>query len=149
MSLNSAKTPYTLPATAGIIPPDTAPQELPGRILDCEATGVLFGKGSGAGPINVTVPWYCELIDMIVHSQAVHASGTCQAKHGVGGTAITDAVVCAAANTVIRAATINPAQSKFIPGEIVSLALANTPDVRVTLVFKRYQTTDQSNADGS
>jgi hypothetical protein len=150
MSVNPSSNPYTLDASrAATLPQAVAPSEIPSRLLDCEAQGTLFAKGSGAGPINVTVPWYCELIDMSVHSQGAHASGTCQAKHGVGGTAITDAVIAAVANTVIHAATIDPAQSKFVPGEILSLAFTNTPDVRVALVFKRYQTVGQTNPDGT
>jgi len=147
MALNPGGNPYIIQSASP--PQGVWPEELAGRVLDCEAECTLFSKGSGAGPINVTIPWYCELIDMIVHSQAVHASGTVQAKHGVGGTAITDAVVAASANTVIHAATIDPAQSKFVPGEICSLALASTPDVRVALVLKRYQTFGQTNPDGT
>ena len=147
MPVNNSS-PYTLDA-ARVAAFSPGVGELPSRILDCEAECSLFALGSGAGPINVKVPWACELIDMVVHSQAVHASGTVQAKHGVGGTAITDAVVAAAAKTVIHCATIDPAQSKFVPGEILSLALANTPDVRVAMIFKRFQTVRQTNADGT
>jgi hypothetical protein len=147
MSVNPSS-PYTIdPARAASIAPGLG--ELPSRILDCEAECTLFAKGSGAGPINVTIPWNCELIDMVVHTQAAHASGTVTAQHGVGGTAITDAVIAAVAKTVIHCATIDPAQSKFVPGEILSLALANTPDVRVGMIFKRYQTVGQTNPDGT
>ena len=147
MALNKSNA-YTLPlARVSTLTPIL--EELPSRILDCEGQCTMFAKGSGAGPINVTIGWSCELIDMVVHSQGTHASGTVQAEKGVGGAAITDSVAAAVANTVIHCATIDPAQSKFTPGQVLSLALANTPDVRVALVFKRYQTATQSNPDGT
>ncbi len=147
MAANPGGNPYLMQSASQ--PAGAWPEELAARVLDAEAVCTLYGVGSGAGPINVQVPWQCELIDMVVHSQGAHASGTVQAKHGIGGTAITDAVVAAVANTVIRCATIDPAQSKFVPGEICSLALGSTPAVRVSLIFKRYQTPGQTNADGT
>ena len=96
MALNKSNA-YTLPLErVSTLTPIL--EELPSRILDCESECTLFAKGSGAGPINVTIGWSCELIDMVVHSQGTHASGTVQAKKGVGGTAITDAVIAAVAN---------------------------------------------------
>ena len=149
MGVNPASQPFTLeaeraaPATQGGFA-----SEIPGRLLDCEAEGTLFAIVT-SGNVDVTIPWNCELIDMTIICTASHASGSIQAKTAGGANVITDAVVCATVKNITRAGQIDTTYSKFAAGGSLRLVTANTPAGRVTLYFKRYQSPNQSNADGT
>ena len=119
------------------------------RLLDAEAEGTLYAMVV-SGNVDVVVPWACELCDMTVICTAAHASGTIQAKQG--SNVITDAVICAVAGVVTRVGSIAQTGANFnifAAGAKLTLVTANTPAGKVTLNFKKYQTSDNSNPDGT
>lgn len=61
------------------------------------------------GAIDIEIPHPFELIDVIVQCRATNASGTAQIRKGA--TAITDAMIMAVDKVIVRAGTIDDAQS--------------------------------------
>lgn len=68
---------------------------------------IITADATGEVAIPVTFP--CKVVDVIVECTAANANGTLTLKKG--GTAITDAIICAVDKVVTRAGTIDDAQS--------------------------------------
>ena len=69
--------------------------------------------------VSVTIPFAMEVIDVVVQCTASNGSGTLILKKG--STAVTDAIACATDKAIVRAGTIDDAQSTFAAGEAVSI----------------------------
>ena len=76
-------------------------------------------KGDATGELAVTVPFACEIMDVIVQARATSGSGTLTLK--AGANAITDAIVCAVDTTITRAGTINDIYSTLASGATVTV----------------------------
>ena len=90
---------------------------------------------SAAG-VTFTVPFDCTVLDIIVQARATVSSGTVTLTNGA--VAVSSAIAMETNKTIVRAATIDPAVSKFIKDAsfgIVTNAAADRGIVRL-LVLK-------------
>lgn len=85
---------------------------------------------------SVTVPFACEVVDVIVQSRAASASGTATLRKVT--TAISDAMVMAVDKVIVRAGTIDDAQSSLSAGDDLNVITNGANDRGlVTIVCKR------------
>lgn len=84
----------------------------------------------------IPIPFACKVIDVIVQARTANVGGTLLVKKS--STAITDAIICAVDKTIVRASTIDDAQSTLAEGANVSV-VANGAGVRglITLIVRR------------
>lgn len=86
--------------------------------------------------VSVSVPFACEVIDVIVQSRAASASGTATVRKAT--TAISDAIVMAVDAVVTRAGTIDDAQSTLAAGDDLNVITNGANDRGlVQIVCKR------------
>ncbi len=84
---------------------------------------------------TVPIPFACEVVDVIVQARATSGNGTATLKKG--STAITDAIVMATDKVVVRAGTIDDAQSTLKEGDAVSVDCANAADRGLVTILVR------------
>lgn len=72
-----------------------------------------------AGVSLITVPFDCEVIDVIVQAQGASANGTMTLTDGTSD--ITDAITCAVDKTVTRAGTIDDSKSSLSSGDTLEV----------------------------
>lgn len=91
----------------------------------------VFPDGSNTPPFN------CEIVDASVQCRKTSGGGTVVVKKDT--TAITDAMICAVLKTVVRAGTIDVAQSSLVAGTsaITITTVGATTWGLVTLVVRR------------
>jgi hypothetical protein len=80
---------------------------------------VVDVTADATGEKTIPIPFACEVIDAIVMCTASSAGGTLTVKKG--STAITDAMICAVDKVIVRAGTIDDAQSTLAEGDAVSV----------------------------
>lgn len=98
--------------------------------LEAEVTADATGGQS------ITVPFACEVVDVIVECRAANGSGTLTLKKGA--TAITDAIVCAVDKVVARAGTIDDAQSALAAGDDLNVDANGAGDRgKITVLIRR------------
>jgi hypothetical protein len=86
--------------------------------------------------VSFTIPFACEIVDVIVQARATSGSGTATVRKVT--TAITDAIVMAVDTTIVRAGTINDAQSTLAAGDNVNVITnGGTDRGLITLVCVR------------
>lgn len=86
--------------------------------------------------VSFTIPFACEVIDIIVQARATSGSGTATVRKAT--TAISDAMVMAVDTTIVRAGTIDDAQSTLAAGDDVNVITNGANDRgTVTLVCRR------------
>ncbi len=98
-------------------------------ILTCSITADATGEKA------VTIPFACEVVDVIVQSRATSGSGTATLK--AGSNAITDAIVMAADTVITRAGTINDAYSTLAAGATVTVDTNGANDRGLVSVIVR------------
>jgi len=84
---------------------------------------------------TVPIPFKCEVIDVIVQARATSGGGTATLKKG--STAITDAIVMATDKAIVRAGTIDDAQSSLNEGDAVSVDAAGANDRGLVTILVR------------
>lgn len=85
---------------------------------------------------SVTVPFACEVVDVIVQARATSGSGTATVR--VSTNAISDAIVMAVDTTIVRAGTINDAYSTLAAGDSLNVITNGANDRGlVEIVVKR------------
>lgn len=93
------------------------------EIYDASASGFYYlycnVNVDATGELPVTVPFACEVMDVIVQCRAANAGGTLTLKKGA--TAITDAIICAVDKVITRVGTIDDAQSTLAAGDTVTV----------------------------
>ncbi len=99
--------------------------------LYCSITSDATG-GNGQA---VSIPFPCEVIDVIVQARATSVGGTATLKKG--SNAISDAIVMAVDTTITRAGTINDAYSTLAEGDAVSVDCANNTDRGLVTILVR------------
>ena len=86
--------------------------------------------------VSFTVPIACEIVDIIVQARATSGSGTATVRKVT--TAISDAMIMAVDTTIVRAGTINDAQSTLAAGDDVNVITNGAGDRGlITLVCRR------------
>jgi hypothetical protein len=98
--------------------------------LECSITADATGEKA------ITIPFACEVVDVIVQCRASNGGGTATLKKG--STAITNAIAMATDKAIARAGTIDDAQSTLAAGDAVTVD-ANGANDRglVTVVVRR------------
>ena len=93
-------------------------------------------EADATGELAVTIPFACEILDVIVQARATVSDGTVTVK--AGATAITDAIIMASDKVITRAGTIDDSVSTLAAGATVTVDTANSADRGVvTLVVRR------------
>lgn len=86
--------------------------------------------------VSFTVPVACEVVDIIVQTRAANAAGTATVRKVA--TAISDAMIMAVDKVIVRAGTIDDAQSTLAAGDNVNVITNGAADRGfVTLVCRR------------
>jgi hypothetical protein len=83
----------------------------------------------------ITIPFACEVLDVIVQCRAANSGGTMTLKKG--STAITDAIICAVDKVITRAGTIDDAQSTLAAGDTVTVDANGASDRGLVTVIVR------------
>lgn len=87
-------------------------------------------------PIMWTATFACEVIDVIVQARATSGGGTLLIQKGTS--AITDAIVCAVDTTMVRAGTINDANSTLAIGNTLNVDANGAADRGlITVILRR------------
>jgi hypothetical protein len=85
---------------------------------------------------TVPIPFACVVVDAIVECRAANVAGTLTLKKG--STAITDAMICAVDKVIVRAGTIDDAQSTLAEGDAVSVDANGASDRgRMTILVRK------------
>ena len=92
-------------------------------------------EADATGELAVTIPFACEVLDVIVQARATVGSGTVTLK--AGSTAITDAIVMETDKAITRAGTIDDAQSTLAKGATVTVDTANSGDRGLVTIIVR------------
>lgn len=92
-------------------------------------------EADATGEKAVPIPFACEVIDVIVQCRATNAGGTMTLKKG--STAITDAMICAVDKVIVRAGTIDDAQSTLKEGDSVSVDANGASDRGLVTILVR------------
>lgn len=71
------------------------------------------------GEVSVTIPYDMEVVDIVVQCTAANASGTLTLKRG--GTAVSDAIICAVDKVITRAGTIDDSVSTLLTTSTVTI----------------------------
>ena len=71
------------------------------------------------GEKSVTIPYDMEVIDVVVQCTGANGNGTLTLKNG--GTAVTDAIICAVDKTITRAGTIDDSVSTLYTTSAVTV----------------------------
>jgi hypothetical protein len=109
--------------------------------LSTVETGViyaLYGNITAAANSTakaITVPFACEVIDVIVQCRAANALGTATLRTGT--TAITDAIIMAVDKTIVRAGTIDDAASTLAAGDNLNAITNGAADRGLVTVLVR------------
>lgn len=100
--------------------------------LYCSITADATGEKA------ITIPFKCEVIDVIVQARATSGGGTATLKKG--SSAITDAIIMATDTAITRAGTIDDAYSSLNEGDTVTVDAngANDRGLITVLVRKVY-----------
>lgn len=103
-----------------------------------QAPVLLFANitADATAGLSITVPFACEVVQVIAQCRAANASGTATLRKAT--TAITDAIVMAVDKTNIEASTIDDAQSTLAAGDNLNV-ITNGADDRglVTVICRR------------
>lgn len=97
--------------------------------LICSITADATGEKA------VTVPFACEIVDVIVQARATSGSGTATVK--AGSNAVTDAIAMAADTTIARAGTINDAYSTLAAGATLTVDANGANDRGLVIIVVR------------
>lgn len=100
----------------------------------------ITADASGTNGLAVTIPFNCEIVDVIVQCRATNGGGTMTLRKST--TAITDAIVMATNKAMVRAGTIDTAQSVVLASDTTINVKTNGASDRglVTLICKRTAT---------
>jgi len=96
-------------------------------VLTCSITADATGEKA------VTIPFACEVVDVVVQARATSGGGTATLKKGA--TAITNAIAMATDNALARAASIDDAQSTLAAGDTVTVDAAGANDRGLVSIF--------------
>lgn len=97
--------------------------------LECSVTADATGEKA------ITIPFACEILDVIVQARATNGGGTLILKKGA--TAITNAIACATDKAIARAGTIDDAQSTLAAGDTVTVDANGAGDKGLMTVIVR------------
>jgi len=97
--------------------------------LICSVTADATGEKA------VTVPFACEIVDVIVQARATSGGGTMTVK--AGANAVTDAIRCAVDTTITRAGTINDAYSTLAAGATLTVDANGAADRGLVIIVVR------------
>ncbi len=92
-------------------------------------------EADATGEKTVPIPFACEVIDVIVQCRANNGGGTATLKKG--STAITDAIAMATDKAIVRAGTIDDAQSTLAEGDAVSVDANGAADRGLVTILVR------------
>lgn len=120
--------------------PDAQRGDLGGEVLAQQTIDsntpriVTFAVTADAtGALAISIPYNMILIDVIVEATATNGSGTLTLRKST--TAITDAMVCAVDTTIVRAGTIDNAQSTILTTDSINVIANGAADRgRITLI---------------
>lgn len=120
--------------------PDTEKVSLGSKIRNVEQYGLCILEASitadATSGLSVTVPFACEVIDVIVQARAASGGGTATVR--VSTNAISDAIVMAVDTTIVRAGTINDAYSTLAAGDSLNVITNGAADRGlVEIIVKR------------
>lgn len=101
------------------------------RIRDLDAYGPIvfryeIAADGSSGLTAVTVPFACEVIDVMLIAKATNASGTVIVRKATS--AITDAIVAAVDTTVGRAGTIDETYTTMAKGDTITVITNGAAD---------------------
>ena len=71
------------------------------------------------GELSITIPYDMEVVDVVVQCTAANSGGTLTLKKG--GSAVTNAIICAVDTTITRAGTIDDAYSTLYTTSTVTV----------------------------
>lgn len=98
-------------------------------VLICNITADATGEKA------VTIPFACEVIDVVVQARATSGSGTATLKKGAN--AITNAIAMATDTDITRAGTIDDAYSTLAAGDTVTVDANGSTDRGLVSIFVR------------
>lgn len=78
------------------------------------------------GGLTVTVPYDLKIFEVIVQCTSANASGTLTLRNGT--TAITDAIVCAVDKVIVRAGTLDDAETTITTSESINVIANGAAD---------------------
>lgn len=84
---------------------------------------------------SITVPWACEVLDVIVQARATSGSGTATLR--VSTNAITNAIAMDTDTNITRAGTIDDARSTLAAGDNLNVITAGSGDRGLVTVVVR------------
>lgn len=88
------------------------------------------------GALTIPIPYDMLILDIIVECTTANASGTLTLRKAT--TAISDAIVCAVDKTIVRAGTIDDAQSTILTTESINVLANGAADRgKITIIGKR------------
>jgi len=109
------------------------------EIYDASASGLYYLPANitadATGGKAITVPFACEIMDVIVQSRATSGSGTVTIKSGAN--AITDAIIMAVDTTMTRAGTINDAYSTLATTDTITAVTNGATDFGYVMLVVR------------
>ena len=119
--------------------PTAQSTEVGTEIYDASASGLYYLEcnitADATGEKAVTVPFACEIVDVIVQCRAANVSGAVTVKKGA--TAVTDAIIMAVDKVITRAGTIDDAQSTLAKGGTLTVDANGANDRGLVIIVVR------------